>query len=111
MKTKKIVTKFLLLSLLVLGLGNIFTLTVFADKKATEGQNEADVEFYEPTPKKPGPKPKPKPKSQIDPVSKLLPKTGETNMSFVLVGVGTGMLSLAIILFLTSKKVGGRNEN
>ncbi|MEG0256534.1 LPXTG cell wall anchor domain-containing protein [Vagococcus sp.] len=105
------VTKILLLSLLIIGLGSTST-HVYADKKATEGQNEADVEFYKPTPSKPDPvKPKPEdPKSkEIFPV-KILPKTGEENLPDGMRILGMSVLGLTVIFFMKMKKVGDTNE-
>ncbi|MDT2831751.1 hypothetical protein P7H62_12420 [Vagococcus carniphilus] len=78
-KKIKLRRKTLLLLVFLLGM-TVFSVTILADKKATEGQNEADVEFYEPTPGKIKP-PKPEPKKpapkKIYPVAKILPKTAE----------------------------------
>ena len=81
---------------------------VSAEKKATEAQNEADVEFYEPTPTKPETK-KPEEK-KLDPVTRLLPKTGEKED---LLGeiFGTSLLALGTVIFFTRKRVGDTNEN
>lgn len=103
--------KFLLLSLLIIGLGSAST-RAYAEKKATEGQNEADVEFYKPTPSKPEPvKPepeKPKPK-EVFPVN-MLPKTGEEKPSMALTVLGSSFLALTLVVFMKMKKVGDTNE-
>ena len=109
MKKKiKLKANTLLLLIFLLGI-SVFSVNAMADKKATEGQNEADVEFYEPTPEKIKP-PKPKPEKK-DPIIKMLPKTGEKENSSIVVLVGISILGLVGWGTLQRKKVGGFNEN
>lgn len=111
MKNKKKLINTLLLFLLVIGLGYSSDKS-FAEKKATEGQNEADVEFYAPTPKKEevkSPKTKISDKKELSPVSRMLPKTGENKTSNLMIFLG---LSLVVLVFsFKRKKVGEMNGN
>ncbi|MDT2848874.1 LPXTG cell wall anchor domain-containing protein [Vagococcus carniphilus] len=112
-KKIKLRRKTLLLLVFLLGM-TVFSVTTLADKKATEGQNEADVEFYEPTPGKIKP-PKPEPKKpapkKIYPVAKILPKTGEEESPFLMTLIGICLLGSVIWFVLQRKKAGGLNEN
>lgn len=103
MKKTYYIFRLLFLSLVILGLGG-FGATTFADKKGTEGNNEADVEFYNPTPKKGDPN---VPKKII---SNVLPQTGEHNSnSFMLLGI---IILGGILLYrLRFKKVGVNDDN
>lgn len=80
--------------------------SAFADKKATEGQNEANVEFYEPTPpKKVDPKP-----AKIVP-SKVLPKTGERNPSISVSAIGAVLIVITSMYAIKKIRVGDIDEN
>ncbi len=110
---KKKIASILLLFLLVAGL-IAPSVNSFAEKKATEGQNEADVEFYHPTPKKPGEKlpdtddPKPK---ELDPIRKMLPQTGERLVSNEVITCGLLLIFLLGFVTFKFKKVGDIDEN
>lgn len=104
MKKNNYIFRWLFLSLVIFGLGVSGT-TALAEKKATEGNNEADVEFYKPTPKKDNPT---NPKGQ-NVISKVLPQTGEkysTSFSFL----GISILGGVILCQLRLKKVGVDND-
>lgn len=105
MKKNNYIFRLLFLSLVIFGLGVSGT-TTLAEKKATEGNNEADVEFYKPTPKKDDPT---NPKGQ-NVISKVLPQTGERHsISFTILGIS--VLSGVILCQLRFKKVGVDNDN
>lgn len=112
MKKKLYIFKLLLISLVIFGLGSS-GMTVLAEKKATEGNNDADVEFYKPTPKKDDPKDDPKkddPNVPKNIISKVLPQTGEHNSnSFMLLGIS--ILGGIVFYQLRFKKVGVDDDN
>lgn len=87
-----------------------FSNQVQADKKANEGQNFADVEFYEPTPEKPKPKPVDPPKKEKPTgIKKLLPKTGETDNNNQMI-FGIILVGAVMIIMSSRKRVGDANE-
>lgn len=104
MKTKKNIMKILLLFGLVIG-AILTPKLVFADKKATEGQNEANVEFYEPTPPK-----KTEPKKVGMKPSKLLPKTGEIKTTLGISVIGLVLVGFSSMYVIKKKKVGDTDE-
>lgn len=105
MKKNNYIFRLLFLSLVIFGLG-VSGKTTLAEKKATEGNNEADVEFYKPTPKKDDPT---KPKGQ-NVISKVLPQTGERHPISVAI-LGISILSGVVFYQLNFKKVGVDNDN
>lgn len=105
MKKNNYIFKLLFLSLVIFGLGVSGTATL-AEKKATEGNNEADVEFYKPTPKKDDPT---NPKGQ-NVISKVLPQTNERHSIFFMI-LGISILGGVTFYQLWSKKVGVDNDN
>lgn len=114
---KNLIVKAILLLAIFLGVSGL-SVKVFADKKAVEGQNDADVEFYNPTPKKiidPPVKPDPKKPDPIKPgpkivkpIAKILPKTGEQS-SFLSPVLGIVMITVSM-MGVTYFKVGEESE-
>lgn len=108
MKLKKLTIKFLFIALLLMG--GLQSGAVFAEKKAVEGQNEANVEFYKPTPKPEPKKPDPKSpnfKGTAEVIKGKLPQTNEKNNSYYLF---VGSLLLIFFAFCLRRKVGVVNE-
>ena len=95
---------------MLVGLVGVST-KAFADKKANEGQNTADIEFYEPTPEKVKPVLPETKKPEIKPtgIKRLLPKTGETTSNFSYL-LGLSILSLVFVVGVKRRKVGDVDE-
>ncbi|MBO0429551.1 LPXTG cell wall anchor domain-containing protein [Vagococcus fluvialis] len=102
-----IMVRLLFLFLLISGM-SISSESVFAEKKATEGKNDIDIEFYAPTPVKPDPV-KPKPVEPTKPIDKFLPKTGEKQQSLIFNLIGFSIMMI-VLYILFNRKVGDNIE-
>lgn len=103
------IIKLLVLSLIIFGFGSIWGIKGLAETKAVEGQNDADVEFYEPTPTKPSEE-LPRTSDSTKKYYKVLPQTNE-KMNNVYSSIGVISLLAMVVVMVKPKKVGDGDDN